>query len=379
MTVPSFRLSTFYFFYFATLGAMVPYWGLYLNGLGFNASEIGELMACLMATRIASPNIWGYVADRTGNRLGVVRWGTFLAAVCFAGVLWGTSYLWLAVVMICFSFFWHAALPQFEAITLNHLGSQLQRYSHIRLWGSVGFIVAVAGLGPLLDQWGLSPLPIILVTLIAGIWMASLLAPRDHSVVSPSVMPLLRDVLKRSDVRALLVVCVLMQASHGPYYTFYSLYLQEHGYSRSLIGQLWALGVVAEIGVFLVLHRLSKWFDLRILLWASLLVATGRWLIIGAWPESLGVLVFAQLLHAATFGIFHAVAIQMVHRFFQGSHQGRGHALYSSIGFGAGGALGSLYSGYLWTSAGATSMFVVAAGLSAVACVVAWRWLRYAA
>mgnify|MGYP000728182399 CR=1 FL=1 len=379
MTAPTFRLSTFYFFYFGTLGAMVPYWGLYLDSLGFNAREIGELMACLMATRIVSPNIWGYLADRRGDRLGIVRWGTFLAAACFTGVLFGTSYLWLAAVMSCFSFFWHAALPQFEAITLNHLGTQIQRYSHIRLWGSVGFIVAVAGLGPVLDYTGLAPLPGILVILIGGIWLASLLAPRDNTPPSHAVTPPLRDVLKRSDVRALLVVCVLMQASHGPYYTFYSLYLQDHGYTRSVIGQLWALGVVAEIGIFLVLHRLSQRFTLRSLLWVSLVLASVRWLMIGWWADSLLILLLAQLLHAATFGVYHAVAIQLVHGFFHGPHQGRGHALYSSIGFGAGGALGSLYSGYLWTSVGATMTFMVAAALSAAAWMVAWRWLRHAA
>lgn len=378
MTAPTFRLSSFYFFYFGTLGAMVPYWGLYLDSLGFSAREIGELMACLMATRVVSPNIWGYLADRRGDRLGIVRWGTFLAAVCFTGVLFGTSYLWLAAVMTCFSFFWHAALPQFEAITLNHLGTQIQRYSHIRLWGSVGFIVAVAGLGPVLDYTGLAPLPSILVILIGGIWLASLLAPRDHSAPSHAVSPPLRDVLKRADVRALLVVCVLMQASHGPYYTFYSLYLQDHGYTRSVIGQLWALGVVAEIGIFLVLHRLSQRFTLRSLLWVSLALASVRWLMIGGWADSLLVLLLAQLLHAATFGVYHAVAIQLVHGFFHGPHLGRGHALYSSIGFGAGGALGSLYSGYLWTSVGATTTFMVAAALSAAAWLVAWRWLRHA-
>lgn len=370
------RLSSFYFFYFGSLGALAPYWTLYLDHLNFSAAAIGELIACMSLTRIISPNVWGWIADHTGRRVTIVRIGTALAAVGFAGTLFGTSYGWLAAVMMVFSFFWHAALPQFEAMTLNHLGEHVSRYSHIRLWGSIGFIVAVVSLGPLLDRFGVTLLPPVIVALMIGIWLASMVAPPDHARPPDRPHAPLREVLRRADVRALLVVCVLMQASHGPYYTFYSLYLEEYGYSRSEIGQLWALGVVAEIVVFLGLHRVSQRWRLRDLLWVSLALAALRWVLIGLFPNYVAVLMLAQGLHAASFGVYHAVAIQLVHRYFVGRNQGRGQALYSSLGFGAGGAIGSLYAGYLWQGAGATATFIVAGGLSLTAMLIALRWLR---
>ena len=147
--MPYWRLSGFYFFYFASLGALIPYWSLYLRSLGFNATDIGNLMAILMATKIISPNIWGWVADHTGRRMAIVRMGCLISMLAFTGVFFSDSFIWLVLVIVVFSFFWNATLPQFEASTFIHLGDQTHRYSSIRLWGSIGFIVAVWGLGSL--------------------------------------------------------------------------------------------------------------------------------------------------------------------------------------------------------------------------------------
>ena len=126
--------------------------------------------------------------------------------------------------------------------------------------------------------------------------------------------------LLRPEVLAFLAACLLMQASHGPYYTFYSIYLDSHGYSRGLIGALWALGVVCEIVVFLLLRRLQSRVGLREVLLISFGLAGVRWLMIGYFPDELWLLVAAQVLHAATFGTFHATAVTMVHGFFTGRH-----------------------------------------------------------
>ena len=173
-----------------------------------------------------------------------------------------------------------------------------------------------------------------------------------------------------------LAACFLMQASHGPYYTFYSIYMQEHHYSLEWIGSLWALGVIAEIIAFLFMHRLVPKFGVRNLLLISLALATVRWIITALFPENLLLMLLAQILHAATFGIYHAAAIQLIHHHFSGRHQGKGQALYSSLSFGAGGAVGSLYAGYSWELFGAETTYLLAAGVSLVAFMVAWKWVE---
>ncbi|MEN8108043.1 MAG: MFS transporter [Pseudomonadota bacterium] len=370
------RLSGFYLFYFASLGALVPYWGLYLKSLDFSVTQIGQLIAILMATKTVAPNIWGWIADHTGRRMAIVRIASLLGALAFAGVYLDSSFWWLAMVMTVFSFFWNASLPQFEATTMNHLGKDTWRYSSIRLWGSVGFIISVALLGPVLDVYGAGLLPTIVLLLFVGIWISSLLVPESAAGHMPLDQEPLRQVLGRPFVLSLLLVCFLMQASHGPYYAFFTLYLQDYGYSTGLIGQLWALGVIAEIGIFLVMHRLLPRYGARRLLLAAVSLTALRWLLIALFAANLSIVLFAQTLHAASFGVYHAVAIYLIHKLFTGSHQGRGQALYSSLSFGAGGAVGSLVSGYLWTGINPPAMFLLASAACLTALLVIFRGMR---
>ena len=372
---PYWRLSGFYFFYFASLGVLVPYWGLFLQREGFSAREIGELTAILLATRIVAPNIWGWIADHSGQRMKIVRWASLASTLAFSAILFNHSYYWIAAVLLVFSFFWNASLPQFEATTLQHLGTHSHHYSKIRLWGSIGFIIIVALLGLLLEHFDAHIIPYAMLLSLVGIWLVSLTVPDSSSRHLSLAHQPLRSVLKQKEVRAFLAICFLVQISHGPYYTFYTIYLEQNQYSRTLIGQLWALGVVAEVIIFLFMHHWLPRYGIRNVLLISLLLSTLRWIIIGFYPESLGFLLFAQLLHAASFGTFHAAAIAWVHHYFTGKNQGRGQALYSSIGFGAGGALGSLFSGYLWLTPGPTITFSLAAFISFIAFWVGFKWL----
>lgn len=360
------RLSGFYFFYFATVGALIPYWGLYLQSLGFAAQQIGNLMALLLAARIVAPYVWGWMADHRYRRMTVARVSALLTVIAFAGVFLGSGFWWLAAVMLVFSFFWNASLPLLEAATMSHVGTSGQ-YGLVRLWGSVGFIVTVSTLGPLLGAFGTWWLLPVVVGLLAGSWLFSLTVP-DHEAVRPAQHPVpFLKVILRPEVFAFLVACFLMSASHGPYYTFYTIYLADHGYSKGLIGALWAFAVVCEVGVFLVMQRMLAHIDVRRILLASFALAALRWMLIGRFPHSLAVLMVAQSLHAASFGAFHAGAIQIVHRFFTGRHQHRGQAIYSSVSFGAGGVVGSFYSGYTWTAWGPGWTYGVAAVLAALA------------
>ena len=369
------RLSSFYLCYFALLGTLVPYWGLYLQDAGFAAAQIGLLMAIPQITKLGAPNLWGWLADRTGQRLRIIRAGNLLAALAFTGVFFVEGFWAMVLVLAGFSFFWNAVLAQFEVITLETLGERSHRYSQVRLWGSVGFIVAVLLVGVLLDRAPVSLLPWLLWATLWLIWLCTLGLP--GGVVRRPVRRAggLMALVRQPGVPAFFACAFMMQLSHGPYYTFYTIHLVEMGLSRTLAGTLWALGVVAEVGVFLVMHWLLVRAPLKGILVASLLLASLRWLIIGTVGDNLIWLVLAQLLHAASFGSFHAAAMAWLHRTFAGAHAGQGQALYSSFGFGAGWAVGASLSGMLWAAFGADS-FLLAAAVALAASALAWWRLR---
>jgi len=367
-------LAGFYFFYFATIGVLLPYWNLYLKHLDFSARQIGELSAVLLATKIFAPYIWGWIADHSGKRLLVIRIAVFLGMIFFSATLWLYDYWSLLVALAIFSFFWNATLPQFEAATMNNLGERKHLYSRIRLWGSVGFIVTASLLAPVIERYGIQHLPLILLCIL-GLTCINTLFVRETS--APTAKPVAMSMLKiclQPSVFALLMASFLIQASHGPYYTFFSIYTEANGYSRSLIGQLWSLGVLAEVAVFFLVYRWLPRFGAKRLLVIAMLLTVIRWWLIAFYVEYLPVLIFAQLLHAASYGLFHAAAIHLIDKYFSGSVQGRGQALFSSIGFGLGGSLGSLVSGYTWGSLGPTYVYILASGIALLA-LIQFVWI----
>ena len=372
---PYWKLSSFYFFYFASLGVLVPYWSLYLKSLGYNSIAIGSLVAILPATKLVAPYIWGWLADHTRRSMLIIRLTSIFALLSFCLMFLDQHVAWLTFTMLLFSFFWNATLPQFEALTLNHLGNDAHHYSMIRLWGSLGFIFIVVLIGDLLERYDANVIPLVVLVTFVFIVLSSFAVPEKLNEPHPVHSPIWH-VIKQPKVLAFLVVCFLMLCSHGPYYTFYTIYLEEQGYSSHMIGVLWAIGVLAEVIIFLIMHRLLPAYGARKLLVVTLVLTTLRWLFIGFFVDDLSMLFVAQLIHAFSFGVFHSVGISLVHDYFTGSHQGRGQALYSSISYGAGVAVGSLVSGLVWDRWGATVLFVFAACCTLFALIFVFKYIQ---
>ncbi len=370
------NLSAFYFFYFAYLGAFAPFFALYLTSVGMSAVEIGMLMALPQLSRIVAPHLWGWLADHGGKRLRIVRAAGAAGTLAFIGVFFGESFAWLFVVLLAMTFFWSAALPLVEATTLSHLGDETARYGRIRVWGSVGFIAAVVAVGYLLDMSSPRALLWVVAGLMGGMLLLSLLVREAPTVPHADDDLPVWQVVRQPAVIAIVAASALMAAAHGPYYTFFTIHLVDHGYSKSLAGWLWALGVICEIGVFVWMSRLYRAYTLRQILIASALLAALRFVVIGWGADSVVLLLAAQTLHAASFGSFHAAAIGVVHKLFRGRHQARGQAIYGSLSFGFGGTIGGLASGYAWSGLGAGLTFTLSAVCALGAAVVLWRGLK---
>ncbi|MCY0965846.1 MFS transporter [Parathalassolituus penaei] len=373
---PKSRLSLFYALFFALTGCIMPFWGLYLQHLGFGADEIGALIASFSGVRIFAPNVWAWFGQRLDSPLQMVRAAGVLTAICFSAI-WIADGFWQVLgVMALYGFFWSATLPQYEVLTMRLINNCLEQYSRIRLWGSIGFVVAVVVIGWLLDYISIRWLPVVMLLLMLGILLNSFGIPdqrreRKLSHARLSIFPL----LKEPAVLAFIAVNFLLQVSHGPYYTFFSIYMQELQYSGAAIGGLWALGVIAEVVLFWKIGFFLRQASLRRWLLLSLVLTSVRWSMVALFPDSLLLMLVAQLFHAFSFAMLHAVCIRYVPVLFPDSLQGQGQALYSSVGFGLGGALGAWGSGHLW-ALGGLPVFMLAAGASVLALLVAWAGLK---
>lgn len=359
------RLAGWYFFYFALIGAFSPYFTLYLQSLGLAATPIAILMSLMSAMRMVAPNLWGWLADRSGRATVVLRTAALLSLAGFLG-FFAAVYFWaLFAAMAVMSFFWSAALPLVEALTLRHLAGRIEKYGRVRMWGSIGFIAAVLGTGAWLDHAPIGSLLWIVLALLVGIATCSWWLAEAPSAAADGHLPL-RGGLLRPEVLALLAACFFMSAAHGPFYVFYSIHLVGHGYGKALIGALWSVGVIAEIAVFVAMPRLLRAWSIRSILLGCFLVAVLRFLLIGWFADDFWIVLLAQLMHGATFGAYHAVAVTALNHWFPARQQARIQAMYGSVSFGAGGMLGNLLSGISWETIGPELTFTGGSVLAAV-------------
>ncbi len=355
----------------------MPYWSLYLQGQGFSYLQIATLMATIQLTKIAAPSVWGHLGDKTGQRVRLVRLGAITGSVFFAGVFLEPGFYGLLLVMLAFTFFWNAILPLYEVITLRSLGKHRDKYGKVRLWGSVGFIAAVAGIGAILEWVAVGWLPWLLLPVFAGIAVSAFLVPAERGERKPPAPKgSLKAIVTHPAVVAFFLMNFLLQVSHGAYYTFFSIHLEQHGYGSFAIGLLWSLGVISEIGLFLIMHRLTRKFTVRQIAIGALGLTMVRWALIAELTDVLPILLFAQLLHAASYAALHAVSVQYVQGFFGQHHHGQGQALYSGLTFGAGGAAGAWLSGFLVDGFSTSAAFWGGAVAMAIAIIITARGLQ---
>lgn len=168
-----------------------------------------------------------------------------------------------------------------------------------------------------------------------------------------------------------------MLAAHSALYAFYSLYLSTLGYSSVTIGLMWAIGAVAEIVFFIYQGHVVKRFGIRAILLFSLFLAVVRFALIGFGAESFAILLLAQLLHAATFGAHHVTSILSVQKWFTGSLQARGQAVFISASYGIGGTLGGFFLSWIWEAVSPEAVYWTASMLALVALASAWQSFRW--
>ncbi len=371
------RLAGYYFFYFAFIGAFSPYFALYLQSLSFSAWDIGLLMSQMQLMRLLGPYVWGWLADHFGRRLLIVRLAAMASLAGFSSFFFLHELNGMLVAMAILAFFWSAALPLVEALTFDHLRESTGSYSRIRVWGSVGFVVAVLATGAALEFVAVSGILWVCWLILLGILACAILI-QDGYGAQPACgrAGAILAIVRQKHVAAFFVACFAMSAAHGALYVFYSIHLAELGFGKAAVGAFWTLGVLSEIAIFMVMARLLQNHTFRTLMIMAFAVAFVRFLVIGWAGAAVVMLVLAQLMHAMTFGVFHATSVAVVNAWFPERYRGRGQALYSSISFGAGGLLGGLVSGWMWDRVGAGWTYTLSSAFALFGLWVVWFSMR---
>ena len=362
-----------YFTYFGVLGIFVPYFGLFLDGRGLNSTDIGLLLAIVTASRIVGPNVWAYVAEKSGKPLLVMRFGAMLAAVGWLSSFADVGFWPLLLGFTLFSFFWTAILPQLEVTTLSFLNDDTQAYSRIRTAGSVGYIVLVMLGGWLFEQYGSEFLPLsallFLLLLLGSLFMLPKVSVNSETA-DESIS--FNQLLKNSVLVRFMLAALLLQMSFAPFYGFFTLYSRDLGYSGSQTGIFIGIAIAAEIVAFYFAGQLMRNRSYARILGVCYGVTVLRWALLAELADNIWWLCFSMLLHAGSFAIAHSCAMQFIQQFFPKNLRSRGQALYAGVIFGGGGAIGAYCSGLLWQNGtGASQTFWVAAVLALLSTLLA--------
>ena len=357
------RLSSTYFWYFSILGLVTPFLAVFLDGKGFTSLEIGEIIAIVTATRIIGPALWAVLADKTGQQLPIIRLGSLLACFSFSFLFISNSYWSITFCLALFTLFWSAILPQLEVMTLHSVRRSAKIYSRVRLWGSLGFIaLAVIG-GEVMSRFSSQVFTYLGLIILLALYGSTLLVkqPKIHLSQTVSKVSIFTKITDKSFL-IFFLSGMLLQASFGPYYGFFALYLRDLTYPGYAVGLFISIGVVAEIGIFIYAGILFKYFSIKTLLIFSIFITGIRWYLIGQFADHGAILAISQLFHAASFGLYHGASIQFIQQHFDTNQQSRGQAIYIGGVFGLGGAIGAYVAGTLWLDgAGAQLAYNVAA------------------
>jgi PPP family 3-phenylpropionic acid transporter len=368
------RLSSSYFFYFAILGLISPYLSVFLDGKGFTSLELGEIFAILTATKIIAPSLWAILADKTGQQLFIIRLGALLALLSFVLLFWLDNYWAISICLALFSLFWTAILPQLEVLTLNSVRHSSKIYARVRLWGSLGFIVLAIFAGQIMALYQEQGLPSVTNNSFTSAFvfmgcaalfllLLSTLSLKSRHVLNTVKSKVLSIKEKLLELRFIIffISGILLQISFGPFYGFFALFLRDLEYPGFAVGLFISLGVLAEILVFIFASSFFKHFSLKALLVFSLGTTALRWFLVALYADSAWMLALTQVIHAASFALFHSASMIFISNHFSSCQQSRGQAIYLGGVYGVGGAIGAYLAGTLWLDGlGATTAFLTA-------------------
>ncbi|EPE2230299.1 3-phenylpropionate MFS transporter [Cronobacter turicensis] len=342
-------LALSYFTYFFSYGIFLPFWSVWLSGVGVAPETIGLLLGSGLIARFLGSLLLAPRVKDPSRLVFALRLLAVLTLVFALGFWFGHQTAWLFVVLVGFNLFFSPLVPLTDALAATWQRQITMDYGRVRLWGSLAFVIGSALTGKLVSVYDYRAILALLSLGVASMLIGMLL--------KPSIMP--QGEARHNEAagwpvwRRLIaenwrfLACVsLLQGAHAAYYGFSAIYWQSKGYSASVVGYLWSLGVVAEIIIFALSKRLFSRFGARDLLLLSGVLGIIRWGLMG-WTTALPWLIVAQILHCGSFSICHLAAMRYIAA-REGSEVIRLQSVYSAVAMGGGIAVMTVFAGFLY-------------------------------
>jgi PPP family 3-phenylpropionic acid transporter len=351
-----FILASQYFMYFGIMGVFLPYFNLHCYKLGFSSFQIGVLSASRSIIMVLSPLLLSFLADRFKARKTIYLSCHILSAAIWSFYLFTSDFLAMLAITVCYTVFYSPIISFLETFTIDILGSRKKSYGTVRVWGTVAFIITVSIMGKILGD---RPVGIIIPLILAGSVIHVLLAFNIPDTRPKEGKPFLREalaLLKNRRAVFFLSSAFLMLVSHGAYYGFFSIHLENIGYGPVFIGAAWAVASIAEIVVLMNSDKIFRRFTIENVVVFSFAAAVARWLVLSM-VRSPALIMLSQVLHAATYGAFHMSSILYIDSMTPEETKTLGQSLNNAVTYGLGLMVGFFLSGWIYGQAGCFVLF----------------------
>ncbi|MBI3002631.1 MAG: MFS transporter [candidate division NC10 bacterium] len=350
-------LRAFYFCYFAAIGVTEPFLPVFFRDRGLSLAAIGGLLALLPAIQATVPFAFTVWAEARGIARGLFRTAAAGTVVAFLAFALPAPAWTLAAVMAAYAAIKSPLIPFANAMAFSLLGAGRERFGRLRVFGSLGYIVAAVAVGFALEAAGAG------VVLLGG--GLALLAAAGVAAAGRLPEPTLKgvrlreawgDLLRNRALCWFLAATFLVRLSGGTHLTFFTLYLREAGIGEAVAGVAWAVGVAAEVAVMLAWPLLLRRFPLRGLLALGFGATAVRWAAVTLTGNPAG-LVLIQTLHGLTFGVTYLASVHLMDTEAPPALRASGQALYAAVAFGLAGLLGNGFAGLLAERVALTTLF----------------------
>ena len=353
-----------YFLYFGVMGVFLPYFNLYCYHLDFSGFQIGVLSGIRSIALVLFSLVWGGLADRFHIRRPIYIFCSFISTAIWAFYLYTTDFWAMLFITVFYGIFYSPIISFLEAFTMDVLGTEKKSYGKMRGWGTIAFIMTVLFLGKVIDIYSIE---IIIILIFFGSLAQALISIKipDIQIKKQTSFSSNAKVLLKRPVIVFLFCAFLMLVSHGTYYGFYSIHLENLGYGKTFIGFSWALASIAEIIVMIKSDVIFKRFSTNNVLFFSFMVATLRWLGLFFTTSPVFIL-FLQILHAITYGTFHVSSILYIDSLTPDEGKTLGQAVNNAVTYGLGLMVGFFLNGYLFETLGTFKLFMISSFIALV-------------
>ena len=375
-------LRAYYVASFAALGVYLPFFPRWLEARGIGGVAMGAVAAMVPAIGLVAPPCFGYAADALHLRgwlLRVASAGAFTGFAVLGVASLGGASSTLGVLLFAvatFAFFRQPMVLLADVFAMERAKDAGTTYGRLRLWGSVGFLLAVIAAGRWLDSRTPAALPLAIAAALAASVVASMGLPTGTERLGATLTPLrahVGELLASADFRLFLVASLFGQAAHSAYDLTFSLHLRDLGVSEATVGVAWALGVVAEVVLMALAGPLLARHGGR-LLPLALLGGAARWALV-ATVRSPSLLLALQPLHSVSFGLTWLSALHYVKERAPARILATAQGVYSAT-LALGSVGGMIAWGAVYGARGGATTFALASALSAAGGLVALRFAR---